>query len=419
MIQIKKIRSVSLQEIRDIFIVFLFIFPMITRWLFPASVEERFTFFLFDYFPFYSIDICYLLFPFFAKFKKNTGHYRTCFYLLMLQFIVVLLNVFFVEYSDFRFVLWCNMSYFLAMLFILFYSFSKYQIRIASFCLFIVFVILLIQIVLYSTGILSYSLDLSTNEYAGISRISTTIGAATGTSVIMFMLGGVVFYLFEETKMKYLILLLWAISVFLTVSRGASLAFVLFILYFVYKELVNSEEKKRTILQLVLSFLLIGTILHTSGFITPLVERNSILAEEDATTGRGDILKECIDIFFTSPVWGVGVGNVYCTKDLMALPDFIRTHPLATHNYYILTLMEQGVVGFLLFFLTMYFLLRRLPYLSCSLCAVLIITMLVLFNTEAIFVNSEFMFLFAFMLNICMYGTKNDTLLAVDRLASC
>ena len=419
MIQTKNIRSVSLQEIRDIFIVFLFIFPMITRWLFPASVEERFTFFLFDYFPFYLIDICYLLFPFFATFKKNTGYLRTCFYLLILQFIVVLLNVFFVEYSDFRFVLWSNMSYFFAMFFILFYSFSKYQIRIASFFLFVVFVMLLIQIVLYSTGILSYSLDLSNNEYAGVSRISTTIGAATGTSVIMFMLGGVVFYLFENTKMKYLILLLWAISVFLTVSRGASFAFILFILYFIYKELINSDEKERTIFQLILSFFLIGVILYVSGFITPLVERNNVLAGEDATTGRGDILKECIDVFISSPVWGVGIGNVYCTKELMVLPDFIRTHPLAPHNYYILTLIEQGIVGFLLFLSTMYFLLRKLPYLSCSLCAVLIITMLVLFNTEAIFVNSEFIFLFAFMLNICMYSAKNDSPLSIDRLAHC
>ena len=419
MIQIKNIRSVSQQEIRDAFIVFLFIFPMITRWLFPVTIEERFTILLFDYFPFYLIDACYLLFPFFAKFKKSTGHLQIGFYLLMLQFIVVLLNLFFVEYSDFRFVLWSNMSYFFAMLFILFYSFSKYQIRIASFCLSGAFVLLLMQIVLYSTGVLSYSLDLSNNEYAGVSRISTTIGAATGTSVIMFMLGGVAFRLFENTKMKYLVLLLWAVSVFLTVSRGASFAFILFILYFIYKELINSDEKERTIFQLILSFFLIGVILYVSGFITPLVERNNVLAGEDATTGRGDILKECIDVFISSPVWGVGIGNVYCTKELMVLPDFIRTHPLAPHNYYILTLIEQGIVGFLLFLSTMYFLLRKLPYLSCSLCAVLIITMLVLFNTEAIFVNSEFIFLFAFMLNICMYSAKNDSPLSIDRLAHC
>lgn len=417
MIRIKNIQQLSLQDVQDTFIVLLFVFPMITRWLFPISLEGRFTIFLLGYFPFYLFDLCYILFPFFAKFKKNAGHIRLSFYLLMLQFIVVLLNLFFVEYSDFRFVFWGNIYYFIAMFFILFYSFSKSQIRVAGFCLFIAFIILLIQIVLYSTGILSYSLDLSNHEYAGVSRISTTIGAATGTSVIMFMLGGVAFYLFEGTKMKYLVLLLWAMSVFLTVSRAASFAFILFIIYFMYKEVMNSDAKKRTMFQLIISFFLIGAILYVSGFITPLIERSSIVAGEDATTGRGDIIEECIEVFSSSPIWGVGLGNVYCAKDLMALPDFIRTYPLAPHNYYILTLIEQGLIGFLLFLLTMFFLLRKLPYLSCSLCAVLIITMLVLFNTEAIFVNSEFIFLLAFILNICIYSVKNNSSpSSVDRL---
>lgn len=402
MIGIKDIHKITTQEIRDAFIVFLFILPMISLWLFPASLEARFTIVLFGYFPFYLLDVCYIIFPFLAKFKSNKGDIRKASYFLLFQFIAALLSFFINEYSDFRLVLWSNMHYFIAMFFTLFYPFSKYQVRIAVYCFSIAFIVLFAQLVLYSTGVLSAPIEIE-HEYAGVARISTTVGAATGTGVIMFMLGGIVFYAFEKTKLKYWILLFWTISVFVTISRGPSLALVLFVIYFIYKEILNSHKKFRTIFRLAISFVFLTVLLNFSGFLAPLLERSSQSAGGDITSGRGEMVDMGVRIFSLYPVWGIGIGNAFCSKTLFDI-DYVRTYPLAPHNYYILTLIEQGVVGFILFMLTLFFLLKQLPIRFCSLSAVLLITVLVLFNTEAIFVNSEFIFLLAFILNVCIYS---------------
>lgn len=405
----RKIESVNVKEVREAFTVFLFVFPMVTRWLFSASMEARLTIMLFDFFPFYPVDICYLLFPFFATFRKRTATVSICLCFLLLQLVSVCVGFFMHDYTDFRLVIWGNMHYFVAMIFAFYFPFSEKQIRVAGIILLFAFILLTVQILLYSTGILSHSVEISHHEYAGISRISTTIGAATGTGVIMFMLGGLVFYLYERTKWKYLVLLLWGTSVFLTISRGPSLSFMLFILYFLCKEISISKTKLRTFSRLMVSFLLLGAILYFSGFITPLLERSvSMTEEENITSGREGVFITGFRIFMSNPVWGVGHGNVFCAKDLTLYSELMPTHPLATHNYYILNLIEHGIVGFTFFILTLFFLLKKLPYVSCSLCAVLLITMLILFNTEAIFLDSEFIFLIAFIASLCIHYTNTD-----------
>ena len=388
---------------REAIAAYLFIFPVLSKLIFPASIEAIFSFMLFDYFPCYFFDIFYIIYPFLAKKQPLHGAIRVASYILVLQFIFVVCGVFLNDYSDRYLLLWGNNYYFPALFFALNYPFTPYQIHLIKKPLLFCFLFLVIQIILLSTGVVSYSPDIVDAEYAGMARVATSIGAPNGTSVAMFLLGGLVFYLYEKSSLKYPILFFWATGVFLTVSRAASIAVVVSYIYFLYKEIYNSKKKAKTSFILILASVVILFALFKTGYIAPLLERTTGINDSgaDVTSGRTTIFQVALKLAYIHPIWGVGFGNVYCTTSLSSAA-YTSAYNFAPHNLFILTLVEQGIVGFVLFVAFYLTVLTHISYNKNILSIVLLLTTLVLFNAETIIINCEYMYLISMVINISM-----------------
>lgn len=122
---------------------------------------------------------------------------------------------------------------------------------------------------------------------------------------------------------------------FYSYSRGAYLAFLVVVAFF-------ALVKKRSLLIVLIAVLLTWqTILPAS-----VVDRIMMTTEgaggelEGSATHRLDLWEHAMDLFKQNPVFGVGFGAFGFTVPEGELTD--------THNFYLKTLSEQGVIGFAL-----------------------------------------------------------------------
>jgi O-antigen ligase len=136
-----------------------------------------------------------------------------------------------------------------------------------------------------------------------------------------------------------------------------------------------------------MSALIIG--LYKYNVFDPVLERQKNLNQSgEIMNGRDDRFATTVQIFTRSPLYGVGGGNIFPVKEIRD-STFISLFQAAPHNYWLLTLGEQGIIGFFLLLCIFGVIIRRLDYKKYSSYAV-IFTILILFNTEAIFIDDEF-----------------------------
>jgi O-antigen ligase len=249
------------------------------------------------------------------------------------------------------------------------------------------FFILCAEVILYSQGILQYK-ELSWQEYGGIMRISTTVGASTGTGIVLFALGVFVLqHYIHRPAFQYVFLGIWGTSLLYTISRSIIICFLLFAAIYLWKNVTNLKFSKKIIF--ISGIILVFLTLNYFNVFEPVVEREKLLqASNDILSGRDELYMLVLKPFETNPLFGVGIGNVFPTKDVRQ-SDFVPLYFAPLHNYWLLTLGEQGIVGFFCFLFVCVTIIRKLNYSNCCSYAVLLI-IFVSMNTEAIFVDDEF-----------------------------
>lgn len=384
----------------------LLILPTISHWILPAGYEESMYFSLFGV-PFYSFNICYLIYIILYKYYIDNEEIifsriwvrRMSFAFFCVIFIASLLN-----YAEPILPILLNSYslFWIAPLMCFFPLTSKNIINTKYLLIFTLF-FLCGEILLYATGILTYK-SVSTNVVlsgqiydGGIMRISTTIGAATGTAVILVWLSAFCISYFELNKYKKLaIILVSTISIFYTVSRGAIIVWVLFLLVFFYKNYLqyNSLIKK---LYFLIIFISIITSLSYYSVFDPIIDRNKQLENSSSlVTGREKHLDKSLKIIKESHYLGAGAAMMFPEKSIQKV--VVAQKKEASHNVYLIVAGETGLLGLFFFisiFIIMYINIREEHLLIKIL---VLLSMIVNFNTEGVILMSEFSTFFLFIL---------------------
>ncbi len=365
------------------------VLPMASRWLIPASLEKALTPFLFGFLPLYLPDLLLLLFWFWGHPRHALGDLKALF---LFQCAAAATGLLLNTYSDKPLSAFCNLHYFAAVALFLWRRPSPVQLQVLRLPLTGVLLLLAVEILLYSVGTLQYDLDITGVEYGAVSRIRTTIGAATGSSLILLLLGAVAFALWKDSPWRFALLPLWVAPIFMLVSKGAILALALAAAWNLARRIVRGRHKIR---HLLLAGFAVA-LLWRSGLLVPMWERIQLEGYSDVATlaSQRDLrIQDSLAVFRENPLFGVGLGNVFGSKEYRydGPPE---TYQGAPHNVFVLVLVEQGLLGLLAFLSLWGRILWRAPGRDTLLHSVLCMSVLVCFNTEAIvMVDSEYLFL--------------------------
>lgn len=274
--------------------------------------------------------------------------------------------------------------------------------------------ILVGEVILYGTGILYYnvgSVHLQGQDYGGVMRISTTVAAATGTALIIGLLGASCLCLYDWTATKKIILIcITSLGVFLTMSRGTSLVWGIFILFYCYKFFFSNYRGIKKFRSL-LGLSIVVFVFYWAGGFNPLIARTEQMEESsDFTAGRNSKFDKSMKMIESSEPWGYGLAQVLPEKAVEK--DFRAPYHFAPHNMYTLIAIELGYPGILLFILLIIFYISIISF-KQPLSYYIILLLLINANTESVILDSEYasLLLFAIMGTSKRMAVKRDNLL--------
>lgn len=215
---------------------------------------------------------------------------------------------------------------------------------------------IVLQVFIYGLGLKTY-VSSYTGDAIGVSgevtRVNSTIGAATGTSVYIFMAAIFSSLIFIRRPLVFwCILIVSLLAIVVSQSRGGVLMMLCYMAVLVLPMLRESQFRGGGVF---IRILLFGcAILAAGGFLylkPALVEEwrqrvEYFKGEAFNDAGRGIRYEEAYDTFLETNGLGVGLGNYSPRKKMMPFPQGVvgRSSP---HNVYLLLLAETGVVGFI------------------------------------------------------------------------
>lgn len=377
---------------------FLLCFPMISRWIFPSAFEMLLVVDL-KFYSLYLPDLTLLLYLYLQKriglFKKSLWQIafenRLKFFVFLLIGYSIIIGVA-NNNSEVILPISSDFSWIWVTIIFVFYPLSKEQMEKTKYIMIPTLIILCIETMLYSFGILHYTSstgdELSHQEYANIFRISTTIGAATGTALILMILGFICTSKYKiSTGLKVFLYVVTSISILLTISRGSIFTWCVYLLAAI---LIYFFSKGISVKKFFFVFLVLGALLgfYHHGFFNPLIERNAQLSYSANIESNRDYLREnALRFARDSHYMGVGLGQVFPNKDVSSSINSV--YKTAPHNCYLIILAELGILGLALFLLMIIMMTLHLDFSSAASIG-WIGLLLVNFNTEGVILHSEF-----------------------------
>ncbi|MCM1140952.1 MAG: O-antigen ligase family protein [Muribaculum sp.] len=393
-----------MRKLKNYFLPGCLVMPMILHWLLPSGIETKLYIQLFGITLFIP-DFLYIIYLILYNSNSNRNHpyldsnrkkILAGFVFVIIVPITLILILKGVTYTfD---LLTNNLSFiWLAVLFLCF-PLSKKQIEFTRPFLSIALGILIIEVLIFSLGIMTYTTatgsSLKGQDYDGIMRISTTIGAATGTAVVIGLLGAVVLCTYRwSSRAKILWMITISLGVYFTMSRGTSLVWTIFIAYYFYINYLKKNRRSQKIKYL-FGFLIIVSIFYLSGGMNPILNRVEHMQHSgDASAGRNSKWDKSMRMIADSAPWGYGLGQVMPEKAIEM--QYTTPHHFAPHNVYTLVSIELGYFGIVIFILFIIFLMSGTYYKS-SLAIYLWFVWLINSNTESFVLESESMALIMF-----------------------
>lgn len=278
-------------------------------------------------------------------------------------------------------------DFFLSTFLISFLPLERKHLRYIQFITVPVFIILCLQVILLSLGIIH--VEGVSADYGGeVSRVNTTIGAATGSAVILFILVVINYYLVSNLMLSRSLFILGCLTILLTLSRGAILCLSIFGLYIFFNN-VSLRKLPQKIGIIIFCLFVLVMFNERLGVVDMLEQR---IEKNDVTSGRDFRIEYAIDLFRAKPVFGNGSSY---TLALKRATEDIETYSLySPHNFYILILSDYGVFGLMLFLgmliclIKQFRIFNKLNGISVSILSLLLITC----NTEIVFIYFEFAF---------------------------
>lgn len=128
------------------------------------------------------------------------------------------------------------------------------------------------------------------------------------------------------------------VCIFISGSVSSMLAAVAGVLFLLYKARLNLSKVVKYLVQAVLFAVIAVAVLQAFNYnpIEVLFTKLRIQATSTsvgALYGRADHYKEAVEDFLSSPIWGVGYGNIRLSSG---------------HNSYLTILAQHGIIGFIL-----------------------------------------------------------------------
>ncbi|PQJ28060.1 O-antigen ligase family protein [Rubritalea profundi] len=286
--------------------------------------------------------------------------------------------------------------------------FTPFQGVLLRWIILIPFFAIVLQVLLYGLGFLTYVSESTGNEVGRIgeaSRIGSTVGKATGTSVFIFLCALLSALLFIKRPFFFWgILAISFIATVITQSRGTTLMMACYLLALSTPFLKEANSKGGGFYVRIL--MLGGVLFGGAGFLylkPDVVEQwrkrvDYFKGDAFDLAGRDVRGAQAIAIAKKSHYLGVGLGNYSPRKKLM-LGSAKRAGIGSPHNVYLLLLGEIGIVGALGYIaLQIRVLYRGYKYNRWMATIGLFILLGAGHNTEYVYLHMPFIWVFALLL---------------------
>lgn len=406
---------------KDFILPNLLIISMVSHWLLPEGIEQRLYLHVLDL-VFYIPDLCY--FVYMASYSKYYGSIKPfsmsnnkkvlIVFGVLFSCIMLFVNNGISAAGDVINILINNFTIFYAFYLFFYYPLPHEEIDKTKYLLAFSLIVICLEVILYSVGILAYTSDVTGAdltdggfETGGIFRISTTIGASTGTAMVVMMLGILcTSYFTFSKKISILLLLMTTVAIFYSISRGSILVWSAYLVIYVYKNyLVGRFSMKKIILLTVFAFTAVYAYQH--GLLDPLIERQERLNENDNILTNRDVkYEQALSIFKDSYYMGIGSGMIRPDKSLLGV--ITTKYSFSPHNTILLLLAELGIVGISVLIFLYWNIIKNLDYTKVYALMVPLI-LLVTFNTEIFILEQQCFPLFALLLLISYKYNQNLT----------
>lgn len=400
------------------FIPSILVLPMVLHWLLPWGTELK-LYISFLGIDWYTPDFLYLIYII-SYFKKKNHPYILSssrrVVLTILGGVYIMYGILSVVTKEVDYVpdlLVNNFSFVWLSLLFLLCPLTYRQLQRTKPIMVTSLIILVSEVLLYGLGILHYTTaagnTLQGQDYDGVMRISTTIGAATGTALIIGLLGAVVINIYPFTKKaRIALILLTTIGVYFTMSRGTSLAWTIYVAYDVYHNYLKGRSLNLKIKAIIAAFLVVAGVYFGGGF-NPLLNRvNKMEQSGDVTAGRDGKFRSSINDINEHAPFGYGLAQ--CLPEKAVEMKYRGAHHSAPHNVYILIGLELGYIGIALYLTFVLFIVTGISY-KCSLSFYILLVFLINSNTESLVLDSEAMALLMFaVMTVTKYYTAGHRL---------
>lgn len=342
--------SVTKTGLRSFLMASCLTLPLVAKIFLPSSLENSLTLQMLGI-PVFLPNL--LLFVFFANSQKNHGNkgLKTIFWL---QFLFMVTGFVYNRYSEkpMAFLLAGNYYYYIIMLGL--YCRIKLQERYwVSRILTFTLLFLGIQVVLLGMGIIkglgSIVVAESSQEFEDFFRVATTAGPSTCTAVHLYMLTVICVMLSDSAKWRYFLVAFGLSTTVLTISRGGSTTFIMYLLLWFYFKMKERRNTKK--IKVVFGVLTSLFLLYAVGVFNPILKRVEIKAQNETQfESREDRAQEALFFYqrADSKLLGLGIANLYRSSEIQRMGYENVTAP---HNSYVQTLCEQGVIGLALMLL--------------------------------------------------------------------
>lgn len=351
----------------------LLVFPMVSQWILPESIEQKLFIDILGI-TFYIPNICYLLYL--IKYNKSLKTFRipnyvtlSIFIFMSYFFVNLLLNIGENKLVDVINIFVNDFTFVYAFILYFYFPLPPKLLDKAKYILMVALVFLCLEIILFSMGILTYTSsagnDLMDGKYetGGIFRVSTTIGAATGTAVIVSILGILCTSYFKfESRFNYFLIGLTTVSVFFTISRGSIAVWSIYLIAYLYLNHLKGKGLKHQIACLSV-FAAISIFAVYKGILDPLIERQQRLVDSgEVDSGRNFRNEKMREMISDSKGLGIGAGMFYPDKSINGKYKLNKKYDFSPHNSYLLILLELGVLGLLFFLILYWYILKKLNF---------------------------------------------------------
>ena len=293
-----------------------------------------------------------------------------------------------------------------------FIQFTKLQITTIRILSLILLSLICFQVYFYGLGFGTYISKFGDGSVLGeagmASRVFTTVGAATGTSVIVILLSFLLLSLRANLgKLEIFVIILMASTVFITYSRGSLLIILAFILlkYNPFSDFRFFLKRISAAIAMSLVLLIsIGGILIFNPSVSKVWEdRFFYLSAREFDSGRFLRIDHAMVELERSNYAGVGFGNYSARKKIIptVFTQMTFVGISSPHNVYILLLVELGIFGLLAYLIFICkILLSSLK--KKTLLQMLIPIFLIGQNVEYVYLMYPFVWAFALLIAIAL-----------------